>query len=116
METARSKASGSSRKDCRCSRSGLPQLIPHPAQIPIWTESSYMTGRIATTSDPPLAHGDPAISVIIPVYNGASVLNRCLARLSTSCDAIWECIVVDDGSTDGSAEVARAAGAQIIGL
>jgi glycosyltransferase involved in cell wall biosynthesis len=48
-----------------------------------------------------------AISVIIPVYNDAGNLERCLNRLFLSTFDDFECIVVDDGSTDASAAVAR---------
>ncbi len=55
-----------------------------------------------------------AISVIIPVYNGAADLARCLEALAQSDGASWECIVVDDGSTDASGAVARASGARVM--
>src|ERR1043166_8496937 len=58
----------------------------------------------------------PAISVIIPVFNGAETLAGCLEALASSIllHARWECIVVDDGSTDGSAEIARTAGMRVL--
>ena len=50
----------------------------------------------------------PAISVIVPVYNGEAVLARCLLPLVAFLldGEIAEVIVVDDGSTDGSTEIA----------
>ena len=48
----------------------------------------------------------PAISVIIPVYNGAAYLNSCLKAVAASDYRSCECIVVDDGSTDGSRTIA----------
>ncbi len=54
------------------------------------------------------------ISVIIPVHNAADCLGRGLARLAESRVRPLECIVVDDGSTDGSAEIARSAGARVL--
>ncbi len=54
------------------------------------------------------------ISVIIPVFNGALSLARCLQALKHSTLQPRECIVVDDGSTDDSAAVARQAGASLI--
>jgi Glycosyl transferase family 2 len=61
-------------------------------------------------SEPPV--GDVVISVIVPVYNGADVLPKCLAPLLAmrSRGEIAEIIVVDDGSTDGTAGVAAALG------
>jgi len=54
------------------------------------------------------------ISVIIPVYNGRQLLHRCLQALNQTLYDQWECIVVDDGSTDDSTAVARQAGARVI--
>jgi len=51
------------------------------------------------------------ISVIIPVFNGAPTLPRCLQALSDSQYPAAECLVIDDGSTDGSALVAERMGA-----
>jgi len=49
----------------------------------------------------------PDITVIVPVYNGRAFLARCLTTL-TACDyRSFDCIVVNDGSTDGSGAIAR---------
>ncbi|MEJ3746353.1 glycosyltransferase family A protein [Actinomycetes bacterium KLBMP 9797] len=47
------------------------------------------------------------VSVIIPVYNGVRTLALCLRSVADQTYAPLEVIVVDDGSTDGSAELAR---------
>jgi glycosyltransferase involved in cell wall biosynthesis len=47
------------------------------------------------------------ISVIIPVYNSASFLRHCLEAVGKSRYSHYECIVVNDGSTDESGEVAK---------
>ena len=44
----------------------------------------------------------PDISIIIPSYNSERCLSATLDSLLTQTVADWECIVVDDGSTDGS--------------
>jgi GT2 family glycosyltransferase len=58
----------------------------------------------------------PGLSVIIPVHNGGAHLARCLDALSASESTSREVIVVDDGSTDDSAEVARARGFEVVRL
>jgi glycosyltransferase involved in cell wall biosynthesis len=57
----------------------------------------------------------PAISVIIPVYNGGAQLGECLDALATSAGD-FEIILVDDASTDGSAVQARERGLKVIEL
>lgn len=46
---------------------------------------------------------NPFLSVIIPVYNAESYLARCLDSLLAQTFTDFEAILVDDGSTDGSA-------------
>ncbi len=56
---------------------------------------------------------DPsAVSIVIPAYNEADVIGEVVAALSAA--ARWhEIIVVDDGSRDGTAVAAAAAGAHV---
>ena len=56
------------------------------------------------------------LSVIIPVHNGGVNFDRCLRGLMRSQIRPDEVIVVDDASTDASAEVARRYGAQVVSL
>jgi glycosyltransferase involved in cell wall biosynthesis len=51
----------------------------------------------------------PRISVLLPVRNAASTLPACLASLVRQTEQAWECIVVDDGSTDNTRPIAEAA-------
>ena len=57
----------------------------------------------------------PQHSVIVPAYNAERTIGACVAALcAQSFDQPYEIIVIDDGSTDGTAVVARAAGARVI--
>lgn len=56
----------------------------------------------------------PAISLVIPVYNAAEHLRTCLEHLARSTVPGLECIVVDDGSSDESARIAREFGARVV--
>lgn len=44
-------------------------------------------------------------SVIIPVYNVALYLRECLDSIFSQTYHEWECVCVDDGSTDGSGKI-----------
>jgi glycosyltransferase involved in cell wall biosynthesis len=56
----------------------------------------------------------PRLSVIVPVYNGAMHLSRCLDSLRLSNYSDFEVIVVDDCSTDCSRQIAERSGARCI--
>lgn len=49
----------------------------------------------------------PTLSVTTPVYNGADLIFRCYENLLQQTFTNWEWVVVDDGSTDGTAEIVR---------
>lgn len=47
----------------------------------------------------------PRVSIIVPVYNYKAYLRRCLDSIAAQTISDWECLVVDDGSSDGSAAI-----------
>lgn len=47
------------------------------------------------------------VSIIIPVYNTKGYLQECLNSLATQSFSKFEVILIDDGSTDGSADICR---------
>lgn len=55
----------------------------------------------------------PLISVIIPVYNGERFLAEAIESVLQQNDTPLEIIVVDDGSTDGTVQIAARFGKQV---
>lgn len=48
------------------------------------------------------------VSIITPCYNAASYIRQAIQSVQNQTLADWEMIIVDDGSTDNSAEIIRA--------
>lgn len=51
--------------------------------------------------------GSPLVSVILPAWNAAASLAETLRSVTRQEGVDWECVVVDDGSSDATAEVAE---------
>ena len=59
------------------------------------------------------------ISIVIPAYNEEALLDETLRTVRAAAETLaspYEIIVVDDGSTDRTAEIARANGARVVGV
>ena len=80
-----------------------------------WTVGWILAGRRRVL---PPAAGEPPpgsrVSVVVPARDEAERLPSLLAGLAASSPAPAEVVVVDDGSTDATAAVARAAGARVV--
>lgn len=57
---------------------------------------------------------NPTITVIVPAYNAATTLPLCLKALLEEPEQDKEIIVVDDCSTDATAEIARSMGVRLV--
>ena len=60
---------------------------------------------------------NPLVSVVIPCLNEAENIEQCVSAAWEALEAnniSGEVIVSDNGSTDGSAELARSAGARVV--
>ena len=55
------------------------------------------------------------LSIIVPVYNVAAYLRKCVDSLLVQDISDYEIILVDDGSTDGSSEIADAIQSEVKG-
>jgi glycosyltransferase involved in cell wall biosynthesis len=79
-----------------------------------------MTDRLhAPTSDrvPQWSVDPPVVSVVLPCLNEADGVGRCVEKATSALHDMGiagEVVVVDNGSTDGSAEIAARAGARVI--
>ncbi len=67
--------------------------------------------RRADATRPP---SGPSLSVVIPVLDDAAALAECLALLARQTRPADEVIVVDNGCSDASAQVALDAGARVV--
>ena len=47
------------------------------------------------------------LSIIIPVYNSEKYLRNCLNSVVAQTYSQWECLLIDDGSTDHSSEICK---------
>lgn len=58
----------------------------------------------------------PLISVIVPVHNSPALLRLCIEQLLASTFSSFEVIVVDDASTDDTANIASSLGVRLLRL
>jgi len=49
----------------------------------------------------------PRTSILLPVFDAGETLSTCLRSIQRQTDPDWECVVVDDGSSDRGIRVAR---------
>lgn len=70
--------------------------------------ASDVAGRSSQAADQPL------VSIIIPAFNAADTLEACLRSVAALDNPNCETIVVCDGCSDGTAQVARSFGVRVI--
>lgn len=52
-----------------------------------------------------MSQKEPLVSIIIPTFNRAHLIGETLDSIIAQTYTHWECIVVDDGSTDNTEEI-----------
>ncbi|MDP2234518.1 MAG: glycosyltransferase family A protein, partial [Actinomycetota bacterium] len=57
------------------------------------------------------APGSPSVSILTPAYNAERTIAAAIASAQAQERSDWELVIVDDGSTDGTADAARRAAA-----
>ena len=63
----------------------------------------YVPNRV--TEEREMNNLNPTISIIVPVYNTALYLSKCLNSIAAQTFTDFEVLMIDDGSTDGSGEI-----------
>jgi len=90
-----------------------PTLPPRPDTTPLPLLKVVSPGLSART--PILSSRRPAVSIIVPARNEEASLGDCLRSLVAQTNVPVEIIVVDDGSTDRTREIAESfAGVRVI--
>src|SRR5712671_3049896 len=79
-------------------------------------KESGMTNELRVASD---AQGTAEVSVVIPCLNEANSIGICVSKAISAFHAAGlrgEVVVADNGSTDGSIEIAENSGARVVGV
>jgi len=81
-----------------------------------WSLAFVFLGRMRVCPPAPDAVPGTRVSVIVPARNECERIPPLLESLTRQDDVDFELIVVDDNSTDGTGDLARAAGAEVISV
>ncbi len=99
---------------------GAARFLAAPA-APLWYTLQRLSQNPNAPGAPvaaPRAFLDPSpspseVTCILPAHNEARAIGALLGRIA-KVNSAWKILVVDDGSTDGTAEAARGAGAEVL--
>ena len=73
-----------------------------------YLRSNPYYGIFPENEKPAILSKAPLFSVIVPLYNKERYLAACLENIQHQTEEDWECIVINDGSTDESEQIAKA--------
>src|SRR5262249_42451247 len=83
------------------------------ASLAIWIYLLFFRGgfwRMREEPSPPASGPRPSVVAVIPARNEAASVGRAVASLASQVPVV----VVDDASDDGTGDIARAAGAEVV--
>ena len=80
----------------------------------LWLRAKVMPAHLSATTSPSGSGVRPSVSVIVPCRNEADNLPHLLATLTPIIRPDDELIIVDDGSIDDTAKIARLHGATVL--
>src|SRR5262249_19908208 len=83
---------------------------PHLARPSRRVAQPHAAGRDAARGGPAMS----VVSVIVPTYNRAETIRAAIASVKRQTFVDWELIVVDDGSTDGTASLIEASDPRLV--
>src|SRR4029453_6474083 len=81
--------------------------LAHRLPAPIWSRLRQLVRRVRKRASSGKSVVTPVLSVVVVASNAESYLSECLHSLRSQTLSRLEVIVVDNGSTDGTAAVAQ---------
>jgi glycosyltransferase involved in cell wall biosynthesis len=88
-----------------------------PVTAAVWVAGALLFRVLDERNDAPApTSGRPGVTLLIPAYNEELVIGTCVRAALEVDYPVLEILVLDDGSTDGTADVARAAGVHVARL
>src|SRR4029453_3907464 len=81
--------------------------LAHRLPAPIWSRLRQLVRRVRKRASSGQSVVTPVLSVVVVASNAESYLSECLHSLRSQTLSSFEVIVVDTGSTDGTAAVAQ---------
>src|SRR5947209_5960631 len=98
---------------------GKPAPPPEPPESPHALEAAPMQATLPETPARQPGVPGPEVSIVMPCLNEARTVGTCVAKAVAALERLGvrgEVIVADNGSTDGSQQIAAAKGARVVSV